>query len=47
MKYTVQQSVTGFPFVVGMSLHGLPAHADVPARRIAPDSTRRFRGEHF
>lgn len=47
MKFTVQQRVAGSPFVLGMSLHGLPAYADVPTRWIAPNSTRRFRGEHF
>jgi hypothetical protein len=41
----MRQYVAGDPFVAGMALFGAPAHVIVPTRWIAPNSTRRFRGE--
>jgi hypothetical protein len=45
MNAFTQKYVAGDPFVAGTALSGAPAHAVVPVRWIAPDSTRRFRGE--
>ena len=45
MNAFMQQNVAGVPSVAGMALLGAPAHVIVPTRWIAPNSTRRFRGE--
>ena len=45
MNAFLSQYVAGDPSVAGMALHRAPAHVIVPTRWIAPNSTRRFRGE--